>query len=311
MYNRNLTIIELYTNGYKAEEIAVECSCSIGTVYNVLKNNNIKTRNGFCGIKEELRNKVIQMYLKFESVNSIKNKLGITQSKINRILKEGNIPQISQSKRNNPNLIEDYFSEINTVNKAYWIGWLITDGSLVDKDYSISISLQKTDQHILDLLQKDLQIDHKIKPFNGKYVRFYLSCKSIYTDLLKYGLKQNKTFDITIPELDDSLYAALLRGCFEGDGGLSILNSRGKEELELSFTGNIYTVTKFNELISKFTGIKLRNITKNNSIYRIRWSNKQDILTILTFLYKDCGEHKLNRKYNKYLQILGNTEVNS
>lgn len=311
MYNRNLIIIELYTNGYRAEEIAVKCNCSIGTVYNVLKKNSIKTRDSFGGIKTDLRNQVIQMYLNFESVNSIKNKLGITQSKINRILKEGNVPRISQSKRNNPHLIEDYFTEINDVNKAYWVGWLITDGSLLDKDHSISISLQKGDQHILEVLQKDLQIDNKIKPFNGDYVKFYFSCKSLYTDLLKYGLKQNKTFDITIPELDDSLYPALLRGCFEGDGGLSILNSRGKEELELSFTGNIYTVTKFNELISKFTGIKLRKITKNNSIYRIRWSNKQEIITILTFLYKDCGEHKLDRKYNKYLQILGNTEINS
>lgn len=308
---RNLTIIDLYSKGYSPKEISVNCNCSIGTIYNVLKQNKIETRNGCSGIKDELRNEVIQMYLNFKSVNFIKNRLGLTQQTINRILKEGNINRISQSKRNNPNLIEDYFLEINTPDKAYWIGWLITDGCLLDKDHSISISLQKSDQHILEVLQKDLQVNNKIKPFNGNYVKFYFSCKSLYTDLLKYGFKQNKTFDITIPELDDSLYAALLRGCFEGDGGLSILNSRGKEELELSFTGNIYTVTKFNELISKFTGVKLRNITKNNSIYRIRWSNRQDIITILTFLYKDCGEHKLNRKYNKYLQILENTEVNS
>lgn len=308
---RNLTIIDLYSKGYNPKEISVNCNCSVGTIYNVLKQNKIETRNGYVGIKDELRNEVIQMYLNFKSINFIKNKLGLTQQTINRILKEGNINRISQSKRNNPNLIEDYFSEINTPDKAYWIGWLITDGSLIEKDYSISISLQACDKHILELLQRDLQIENKIKLFNRKYYRFYFSCKSLYNDLLKYGFKQNKTFDITIPQLNEFLYPSLLRGCFEGDGGLSILNSRGKEELELSFTGNINVVNIFNNLISKFTGIKLRNITKNGSIYRVRWSNRQDIITILNLLYKDCGEHKLIRKYNKYLQILENTEVNS
>ena len=311
MKERDIKIGNLYKQGWKAEEIAAEVKCSIGTVYNALKRLNQKTRGGIPGTKEEIKNEVVKRYLNLESINQIKNEMGITQYKINQILTERNIKPISTCKRNNPNLKEDYFLSIDTPEKAYWIGWLITDGCMMDKDSSIQISLQSQDKYILNLLEKDLGVENKVKIFNKKYYRFYLSCKELYSQLNKYGLVQNKTFTINIPEIREDLYPALLRGCFDGDGEFSIMYSRGREEIEFSFTGNLECVTRFNNLISSLANISPKNITHNNSIYRVRWSNKQEVIKLCKILYKDSGEHKLIRKYNKYLHLIGNTEVSS
>jgi hypothetical protein len=88
------------------------------------------------------------------------------------------------------------------------------------------------------------------------------------------------------------------------------MNSRGRTELELSFTGNYKCVSQFNDIISNLSKLHPRNITSNGSVYRIRWSNKEEIIKILEIMYADCNEHKLLRKYNKFLEIKENTEVN-
>ncbi len=95
-------------------------------------------------------------------------------------------------------------------------------------DYSIQLSLQSSDLHILQQLESDLGVRDKIKIFNRVYYRFYFCSKRMIKDLEKYGLVQNKTFTIQIPEIKEELYPALLRGMFDGDGGISIMNSRNK-----------------------------------------------------------------------------------
>ncbi len=69
--------------------------------------------------ENELQQDVIKRYLNLESVFHIQKELGISQSKVNKILKDNGIEKISQAKRLNPNLIENYFENIDTPEKAY------------------------------------------------------------------------------------------------------------------------------------------------------------------------------------------------
>ena len=43
--------------------------------------------------------------------------------------------------------------------------------------------------------------------------------------------------------------------------------------------------------------------TVNNSIFRVRWSSKYDIVKICDKLYENSNGHRLERKYDKYLKI--------
>lgn len=306
MSNKDKLIIELYdTEGLSPTEITERVGCSCGTVYNVLKRNNIPTRNGKKGVKREEIELIKKLHSENKSFYEIINITGIHYDKLKEIFTKIGIENVSSAKRQNPNLDENYFEIIDSADKAYWIGWLVTDGTISNNDHSISISLQDRDSYILEQFQKDLGLDNKVKIFNKIYKRFYFCCKNITNDLQQYGIVQNKTFTVTLPDIKEEYYPALLRGCIDGDGSILLSNTRGKDEAELQFTGNYNTVKRFNEIVSKLTGLKEKNIVKNNSIFRVRWCSKQEIVTICDLLYQNSDGHRLERKYEKFLKIKG------
>lgn len=178
----------------------------------------------------------------------------------------------------------------------------------------MSISLIKNDSYILNLLEQDLGIENHVKPFQEKYMRFDLGSKKIIEDLSQYGIIPNKTLTLKFPSnIPSEFDSSLLRGMFEGDGGLTIgtttrfykhLNkSYTKPYQELSFTGTYDMCEGFQNTLLKHVKIAKKNIKHNHSIYRIRWSNKEEIIKILDFLYEDCENHYLKRKYELYRML--------
>lgn len=244
---------------------------------------------------------VINYYNDNKSIYWIHKTTKISCYHIRKILMNANVEMKTKAQRQNPSFNENFFENIDTEAKAYWLGWLITDGCI--SRGGISLVLQKRDLHILELMQKDLGLENHIKPFGENYVRFQVWSKKMVNDLSKYGIVPNKTNTVIVPDVSNEFIPPLIRGCMDGDGGLSIITSRGKYELELSFCGNYDNVAKMNYLISQFCDLTPRNIVKNNSIWRIRWFKASDVLTICSFLYDNANEHRLNRKYNKYQQI--------
>ena len=301
MKERDLKISELYNNGYSPGEISKIVKCSTGTIYNALKRLKQETRNGFHGIKSNFVEEVIRRYKNNESIYSICNTLGTYQEKVKKILEDNNVEKISCSKRNNPNFKENYFEIIDTEDKAYWLGWLITDGCV--SKTSISITLNSCDKYILEKFQNDLGLCEKIKPFNGKYCRLMFWSRKMVEDLSKYGIVENKTFSVDLPVIDEKLIPSLLRGCLDGDGSIGYLEYNKRFDTELSFCGNEKCVNSFNKLIHIITGIKEKSISKNNSIFRVRKKKKKDIVNICDKLYENSENYKLTRKYDKYLKI--------
>lgn len=301
MKDRDIKILEMYNDGYGSNEIAATVGCSVGTVYNALKRGNQETRSGYHGIKKDFVSEVIKRYNNNESIFSICNTLGTYQEKVKRILRENNVDVISYSKRNNPGFVENYFESIDTNDKAYWIGWLVTDGCI--SKTSISITLKSCDKYILEQFQRDLGLDGKIKPFNGKYTRLMFWSRKMVDDLSKYGIVENKTFTVDLPQINEVFVPALLRGCIDGDGGISYFEYGRRKDTELSFTGNEKCVKSFGKLVHDSIGMDEKSPTVNNSIFRVRWSSKYDIVKICDKLYENSNGHRLERKYDKYLKI--------
>ena len=264
------------------------------------------------------QNDIINGYIGGQSVLALSHQYQTSAYVINKILKDNGIAKISQAKRFNPSLKEDYFEYINDEHKAYWIGWILTDGTIT-KDNSLSISLAAKDGYILNLFEDDLCIDKHVKSFQEKYIRFDLGSKKMVSDLAQYGIVPNKTLTLNFPEnIPEQFETHLLRGLFEGDGGLTLgvttrfykdrNKSYTKPYQELSFTGTYDMCKGFQDTILKYINLSEKRITSNHSIYRVRWSNKEEIIQILDLLYADCGDHYLKRKFDLY-QKLKNGDV--
>ena len=315
MTERDKQIIDLYLNHPEIsnEDIAKQFNISKSTVARIARINNLPRRKGNTGTRltleqeQEIKNKYEQQAI---SLLQLQKEYNISYDRIKNIVKD--CKTISAAKRLNPNLQEDYFEKIDSNEKAYWLGWIISDGSITNQPeqnkFQLELTIKQEDEDILHLLEQDLGVVNKVYPSQQIYRRFSLGCKKIILDLEKLGINQNKTFLVTVPNFDAKFNAAFIRGLFDGDGGFThYVRSSGQICNELSFCGNENIITWVsNTLFNEIPQLTHNSITKESSIKRIRWSSQKDLQLLKQYLYKDHNNHFLTRKYNL---IYANTEV--
>ena len=315
MTDRDKQVIDLYLNHPELSNrnIANKFNISISTVSRIARLNDLPRRTGNSGKKLTLQqeNEIKEKYSQGIPLIQLQKEYGISYDKIKNITK--NCENVSAAKRLNPNLNENYFEKIDSKEKAYWLGWLISDGAITnqpDKNkFQLELTIKKEDEDILHLLEQDLGVTNKVYPSqNNQYKRFSLGCKKIILDLEKLGITQNKTFVVNVPSFNKEFNSSFLRGLFDGDGGFThYIRTTGQVCNELSFCGNEFVMTWIQQtLFNEIPDLTKNNITKENSIKRIRWSAKKDIILIRDYLYNNCNNHYLKRKYNL---IYANTEL--
>lgn len=123
-----------------------------------------------------------------------------------------------------PNLDINYFKEINTKEKAYWLGFLYADGYIGQPTRNVlrvGVEIHKKDEILINRFATaigfNLNHKHYRKNKNHVYIRF--ANKKIIADLMRHGLKRNKSAILDLPVLGTlELYLAFLLGFYDGDG---------------------------------------------------------------------------------------------
>lgn len=314
---RDKQIIDLYLNHPEilTKDIAKQFNISTATIARIARINNLPRRTGTNNktfLTDQQINEIKQRYSNSESLISLQKEYKISYDRIKDIVKDCEL--ISSAKRLNPNLNENYFEKIDSNEKAYWLGWIISDGAITNQPdkskFQLELTIKQEDEDILHLLEADLGVEHKVYSSQKIYRRFSLGSKKIISDLEKLGITQNKSFSVKVPQFDTKYNAAFIRGIFDGDGGFTVYDrTSGQHCQEFSICGNEYIITWVLETLLKDIPTLTHNtITKERSIKRIRWSSKKDIILLRDYLYKNHNNHYLQRKYNL---IYANTEVTS
>ncbi len=204
------------------------------------------------------------------------------------------------------NLDLNYFSEINTIQKAYWLGFLFADGWIgIEKKqsgnyYRIGFGQKSEDkERVFEFCKalglntnyiEDFKIlDEESNIYNFSRIRFLAGNveweESMAKHLISWGIhysfseKVGKRVKTPIfPDLrDERLMLAFLLGIFDGDGSLRLYNSpKGNTYV----SPHICSANKnFLEEIKKYYNIK--NIVFQNSQEKIDYeTGKTKILTL-------------------------------
>lgn len=216
--------------------------------------------------------------------------------------------QGTHTKESSENLKIDYFKEINTPDKAYWIGVLATDGC-VSENSRISLSQVIKDAPLVEAFAKTVGAEmflktRKVKSENflGKsktkimrVVRF--TSKQMAIDLEKEFISKRKTKTLSISPCANLFPSAYLRGCLDGDGCIGKINFRFSSGSEL-------WVDQAKELIEKNTNHSLkkyRQISKdtNREVFILQGVRKD--FPVLEWIYsEDAGSSKLERKFQRF-----------
>ena len=140
-------IIKLYQSGLSMAKAGARFNVSSATVMAILNRNNIPKRtNG--GIYQIPEKEVITRYQQGESCQNIADSFNVTFHTISNILEKNNI--LRNNKYKNLNLDENYFEKIDRIDKAYFLGFMLTDGNVSSKENIIRLSLSSKDEEILN-----------------------------------------------------------------------------------------------------------------------------------------------------------------
>lgn len=144
---------------------------------------------------------------------------------------------------------ESFFENIDTEEKAYWLGFIYADGYITSKrkqcNRKLGISLSIKDINHLEKFNNSIDGDAPIHTYEQKsgysvgncYCRVVYQSKKLTDDLIRQGVVENKTNILSAPNLhSDDLVLAFVRGYFDGDGSVWM---QGKSNIQasVSFVG--------------------------------------------------------------------------
>ena len=305
-------IIEQYQKGDSINKLLKEFpQYNRRQITKILTNNGITIRGG--RKKKVLTNaqveETIQLINEGPFLKDIAEHFNLDTETMRKRLEENGL-KITNTNKINRRINSNYFSVIDDPIKAYWIGFLYTDGSVDHYGTTgrIRLQLQEADLEILEKFKEDLRIDSKIiydKRANSTCCSVEFVDEQIFNDLGKYDIIPNKTYEskhLPIDKIPEQFLNAFALGLFDGDGSLSMSDDCSKD-VTLHYTAYYETeVQDFQKLINKLAGIDKENKNYFTSAWHTQWRGRLQVLSILDSLYKNCPRF-LKRKYDKYIQL--------
>lgn len=260
-------------------------------------------------LTEEQIDQVVHMYT-VEKIGTVEigKKMQVSYQTINSRLRERNVTITYNSYKLNDN----YFSKIDTEQKAYFLGLLYADGNLHRTKYKIAIVLSEKDRYIIEEFKKELDTKKPIyyvegrkivnTPYTGKAAaKLEISSEQIHSDLIKHGCTPAKSLTLNFPStVPKNFMKHFIRGYFDGDG--CIYNS--KDRIMLNIVGSEDFCNSFVDFLKIELDIttKVKNEKRALSFYFSIMKIK-DVVKFCEFIYNNSTV-RLERKYQKYIDYL-------
>jgi len=174
---------------------------------------------------------------------------------------------------NNKTTDINYFENIDSEYKAYFLGFLLADGNISATTNRVCFTINSDDDYILDIFKKDIKSNNNIRRYlvfdkrTGKFNKssvFQISSKKIKDDLHLLGISSDKSnyFDYT-KIVCNNYFNHFLRGLFDGDGYIS----KDKARIGIISTKEFLDYINTNILTKAYP---ILNIAKNVNTIRIQ-----------------------------------------
>lgn len=203
----------------------------------------------------------------------------------------------------------NFFDEIDSEEKAYFLGLLYADGYIDTDRGATNISLIHTDVGILEKFKKVIQYNGNIQTViinktNLKNCivrpqkRLVFRDKHMTDTLANAGCVQKKSLVLKFPELHilpKSLYNHFIRGYFDGDGCISFCGNKP----DFQILGTKEFLTYVQNVLVENTGLNFTKIVQRGNFFVLRYSGRINCLKLRDYIYNDATIY-LDRKHIKF-----------
>ncbi len=262
-------------------------------------------------IPEEHRRKMVQDYIDGATMQEAADRFGYSYMACSFALDKYGVPKRSRSEAHRKyDVNEDFFNEIDTEEKAYWLGFLSADGTIRENKVKIGLSVRDKG-HVHKFVEalgsehpivvRDVSIDDK----TYQTAEVTIGSTKMADDLARLGVVPNKSLIISpLANLPTMLARHYWRGAFDGDGGISFSRSRGDGAwtCTLSFTCGKAMVLGFRDFVTGYVDTEASPRPVGN-VYRVVFGGKSLPQAIVRILYDGASVY-LERKKESAKRLL-------
>lgn len=264
-------------------------------------------------MKIEIENKVIDYYNNQKiSSNKIAKLLNINVKTVFAILKRNNIKVRTLSEAMLKYSCNDYyFNNIDTEEKAYWLGVLFADGNITRKNSNTGeVIFSSKDRNWIEMFINSINSNTIIytefhKKFKKYIYKVKITSKQMFDDLNNLGCTENKTKILVFPKLPIELNSHFIRGFFDGDGTVGVYKNTSKTNWKILRSGFCCASEDFITILQSKLPVKYKNIFKRNENMFILQYSQFDSISLYNYLYTNATIY-LNRKKDIFDSFIHN-----
>lgn len=191
---------------------------------------------------------------------------------------------------------QDFFEVIDSEDKAYWMGYIVADGSVgkYGVEYRVSVATKDSDEYHIRRLADAVGFKGTIKKTGGAYgiaagspkcSHLVFKRKKMYLDLVSHGVLPRKSKDGTCPKVEGPIATHFWRGVIDGDG--SVFFSDGVPYISLCGSNDV--VSSFREwCIGQGASAGINVVVTKAGLSQIQYGRKAARL-ITRALYRECS----------------------
>ena len=254
---------------------------------------------------------VIEQYKSGKALTALAKEHNSDWKALKYFLQRNNVEIRGQKKHP---LNKDYFKEVDSNEKAYFLGLLWADGSIMkfrkNDEFlgKIKLSLVEEDSYLVESLRISIGHGGSLKLVKKQGNRqnqksLQIADKEFAANVERLGMKPNKTYDGGIPLIDEKFMPAFILGYFDGDGCFTSWENPKRMEKKCCYSLAVHPDTCFfiRDYMCKI-GIKSYiEKPKNKPIYNIVINGNIQCVKFFNLMYsvKDDIPIFLQRKYLK------------
>lgn len=194
---------------------------------------------------------------------------------------------------------DNYFDNIDTEEKAYFLGFLFAGGNISNNTNSITIRSHKRNKELISYLSKIIFYEKETLYLSKNISTLRFSSAQIKQNLIKLGRRPDRT--IIFPNIDINLQRHFIRGFF--DCKSSVSSSKINDHIF-----NVNLNKSFCESVCQiiFEQVKLDGKTcsnNDNDILLLIYAGNRKVQKLMDWLYNDATIY-LQPKYEKYQKLV-------
>lgn len=268
---------------------------------------------------DEIINEILQKYDDGQSITSLNKEYHTTKIRDLLIKNNRQVPErrkgIGGAKRK-CSLNDDYFQELDSKDKAYFLGFIYADGFITKPSTGQAIlGLTLAEIEPIDKFKKYIHTNKKVgyykkvNSYSDKSYEYKLALNSdkLVSDIEKLGVIERKTLTLTFPNIREDLIPHFIRGYFDGDGSVFLHKDSRKEHSDNEYLGiNICGTKEFLTILTKHLPFLkegqcvYKEKRKTTNCWNLKMISNIRSLELYHYMYKNCDDLYLSRKKEKF-----------